>query len=120
MSGPICSACERGMLIRRKVYRLSTPWVAFGYALLILSFAALVFAVCYYLANRSENEESVKKQKERVAEFKKTKDKAAVDLKKAEVPEAVIAKVVDMKEVSAEEMAGLSDGQKAAVKTQIT
>lgn len=46
---PICKVCERGALVKRKIYRMSGPVVVIGYILLIPSMLSMAFSVLMLL-----------------------------------------------------------------------
>lgn len=57
---PTCKVCDRGKLVRKKVFRLSGPAVVIGYIMLIPSVVgvALSAAIFFVLARYSESDYS--------------------------------------------------------------
>ncbi|MBM4070534.1 MAG: hypothetical protein FJ271_16495 [Planctomycetes bacterium] len=107
MNGPTCRTCNNGTLINRKVYRMSAGVVVIGYIFLIPSLIGVLVAAGLFFATGSATKDTAKK----------LKDEVAAELANAEVPQGIITKITDLKEVASADLSPLTEKQKDAVRS---
>lgn len=101
---PACTACNQGTLRETKIYRMSGPVVFIGYLVLVLS--VLCVAAGFQLLISTET---------RTARVSEIKAGIREQLAEAEVPEAIIEKVLRREIIPQDLQAALTQEQRAAL-----
>ena len=108
---PSCKVCERGVLVPKKIYRMSGPVVVVGYILLIPSILGMSFSFLVFfgviIAGGSE--------------ASRARSEAITEMRHADVPEPIISAVIEnpdldttalMDRVSMYQLSWIDDAQK--------
>ena len=86
-SYPPCKVCDRGALVRKKIFRMSIPVVVIGFILLIPSLIGVAVGLFALISSITPNENQ--------EPMKQIRDRAASGLRHNGVPEATINAVLD-------------------------
>jgi len=81
---PVCKICERGTLVRKKVFRMSGPVVFIGFVFLIPSVLGIIASILLFFGVLSTG----------TSGSTRTKNEVALNMRKAGVPESIIADVL--------------------------
>jgi hypothetical protein len=103
--GHRCKTCDVGLLRLEKRYRMSTPFVAIGYILLVPSILGIIFSLLVVFMTGLGGS--------RVGSA--SRDIAATNLRQAGVAEPIVQKVIASQQITAEDDATLTPAEKGAI-----
>jgi hypothetical protein len=104
-TGPVCPTCQRGLLVLKKVHRMSTPVVVIGWLLLVPSFLGILIGIIMLVATGGAA----------TATSSALDTEIRTTLKRENIPDAICDHVIAGNALTDAEKTNLTDSQKSAI-----